>query len=113
MLPPGYRDLAASAQAGLREVWRVAQELGARSLWARSADGAVAAEVTLHGRMTGLTLRPDVLRSYDSETLGEVIAATIRTGQLDARAVYDAELDRSAPPDVARYLALIREACRQ
>jgi hypothetical protein len=70
----------------------------------------VVAAVSLHGRMTELTLRADALRTYDSEALGEVIAATIRDGQLSGRRAYDAAVREATPPEVGRYLDLLRRA---
>jgi DNA-binding protein YbaB len=90
---------------------RVAGELGSRTTEVRSVDGTVTAAVSLHGRMSELIVRPDALRTYDSESLGETIAATIRGAQLKARTEFETEVRMSTPPAVGRYLDLLREAC--
>lgn len=111
-MDPRIEQLATAAREGVREVERIARELGERTVEARSETGAVAAVVSLHGRLTSLTLRPDALHEYDSATLGEVVAATIRAGQLRGREEYDVAVRDATPPAVAEYLDQLRRACR-
>ncbi|MEU8663173.1 YbaB/EbfC family nucleoid-associated protein [Actinoplanes philippinensis] len=110
-VPAEFHRLAADAEAGLRAMQRAAEELGSRTVECRSADGSVTAVASLHGRMSELSLRHDALRIYDSESLGEAIADTIRAAQLQARSVYETEVRLSTPAAVGRYLDLLREAC--
>jgi hypothetical protein len=111
-MDPRIEQLATAAREGVCEVERVARELGERTVEARSETGAVAAVVSLHGRLTGLTLRSDALHEYDSASLGEVIAATIQAGQRRGREKYDAAVREATPPAVAEYLDQLRRVCR-
>jgi DNA-binding protein YbaB len=112
MMEADIAALGSAAREGLREVERAARQLGERTVEQRSETGAVVAVVTLHGRLIDLTLRTDALQEYDSATLGELLATTIRDGQTRAHEEYDEAVRAATPAATLDYLERLRRACR-
>lgn len=67
---------------------RAAQEAGERTVEEYSADDEVRVVANLHGRITDLRIRPDVLRTLDREGLSELITRTVQAAQDRAREQY-------------------------
>jgi DNA-binding protein YbaB len=107
-----YEEMTASAQAGMDAYHEELKRLAARQVEERSEGGEITARVTADGTLVSLTVRPDALRTYDSATLADLIAQTIRSGQLRARADYERAASQAVPGSVTAAVDVVQAALR-
>jgi DNA-binding protein YbaB len=96
----------------MQAYYEQAKRLATKQVEERSQDGGITARVTADGTLVSLTVRPDALRTYDSATLAELVAQTIRSGQLRARADYEQAVAASVPASVIEATDVVRSALR-